>query len=82
MFEKTFKLSYQVPGYGFDAVFGAMEDDVHLQSDVTLTDGAQTYVLSKNRHAETFRDIRGDVLYRYENGAAAILSHTYGSGRA
>ena len=82
VFEKTFKLSYQVPGYGFDAVFGAMEDDVRLQSDVTLTDGAQTYVLSKNRHAETFRDIRGDVLYRYENGAAAILSHTYGSGRA
>lgn len=82
VFEETFKLSYQVPGCGFDAVFGAKEDDVMLKSSVTLSDGTENYVLSKNRHAETFRDIQGEVLYRYEDGAAAIISQAYGSGRS
>lgn len=82
LFAETFKLSYRVPGYGFDRVFGACEDDVQLRSDAVLSDGQEKFILGKNRHAETFRDIRGDVLYRYEDGAAAIISNAYGKGQA
>lgn len=82
VFAETFKLSYQVPGYGFEAVFGAKEDDVILKSDITLSDGKEKYNLGKNRYLETFRDVQGSILYRDERGAPVLISNAYGKGRA
>jgi len=82
LFAETFKLSYQVPGYGFNTIFGAHEDDILQKSDVVLTDGAYKYALGKNRYTETFADVKSNVLYRYEDGSPAIIANDVGSGRA
>ena len=84
-FDECFRLSYEVPGYGFDKVFGCREDDMGVRSGVTLTseaDPTKTYRLDGNYHTETYRDITGEVLYRYENGWPAIIGNRYGKGYA
>ncbi len=95
IFDPTFKLSYTVPGYGFDKIFGANQDDLKPQSQVTLT-CAQTFAdeasniksrperlkLEGNRFVETYKNVTADVLYRYEDQTPAILSRAYGEGQA
>jgi hypothetical protein len=84
-FDESFRLAYEVPGYGFDKVFGCREDDMGVRGGVTLTseaDPSKTYRLDGNYHTETYRDITGEVLYRYENGSPAIIGNRYGAGYA
>ena len=82
LFNETFKLSYQVPGYGFDKVFGANEDDLLRQSELLLADENKKIQITGNRFAETFRNVSAQVLYRYEDGSPAVISNSYGEGRA
>jgi beta-galactosidase GanA len=60
MFDECFRLSYEVPGYGFERVFGCRQDDMGVRGGVTLadaTDASKTYRLDGNYHTETYRDI-------------------------
>lgn len=78
VFDECFRLSYQVPGFGFDEVFGARQDDITMEETVRL-DGL---VLRDNVQKETYRDVTARALYRYPDGSPAILSNPYGRGRA
>jgi len=82
LFNETFKMSYQVPGYGFAEVFGAYEDDLLKRSELTVSDGTQSYHITGNRFAETFRDYKSDVLLRYEDDSPAVLRNRFGKGQA
>jgi hypothetical protein len=80
IFDPTFKLSYSVPGYGFDKIFGANEDDLLPRSSVTLTGVDGILKLEGNRYAETLKNVDADVLYSYEDGSPAIIKKAYGDG--
>ena len=80
IFDPTFKLSYSVPGYGFDEIFGAKEDDLLPRTSVTLTGADGILKLEGNRYAETLKNVDADVLYRYEDGSPAIITKSYGDG--
>jgi len=82
LFNETFKMSYQVPGYGFADVFGAYEDDLLQRAQLTVSDETQSYHITGNRFAETFRDYKGDVLFSYEDGSPAVLRNRFGKGQA
>ena len=82
MFDKTFKLSYTVPGIGFDKIFGCNEDDMRTCKTLTLTDGKSSFEITGNRYIETFRNVTGKALYSYEDGSPAIISNSYGKGTA
>ncbi|MBO5275017.1 MAG: beta-galactosidase [Clostridia bacterium] len=82
IFEESFKLSYHVPGFGYDEIFGVREHDLHPRKTVTLTDGEKDYHFKGNRYAEKFCDVTGEGLYFYEDGTPAIVSKAYGSGKA
>lgn len=82
IFDPTFKLSYAVPGYGFDKIFGANQDDLITKSSVTLTDGNINLAFEGNRYAETYKNITADTLYKYEDGSSAVISNKYGKGTA
>ena len=82
IFDPTFKLSYTVPGYGFDKIFGANQDDFAIRNSVTLTKGNETINLNGNLHAETYKNVTAESLYDYEDGTPAILSNNYGKGTA
>ena len=81
LFDPTFKLSYHVPGYGFDEVFGAHQDDLQQKKRLFLR-GEENYLFENNHFAERYKEISAEVLLRYEDGAPAILSNSYGKGRA
>ena len=81
-FDKDFKLSYHVPGFGFDQVFGCQELEMRETNKITLTDGKETLRIEGNRQHESFRDITADVLYRTLDGTPVILSNQYGKGTA
>lgn len=81
-FDEAFRLSYHVPGYGFEEVFGCREYDLTQQSDVTLYAKGKAFPLFGNRHLETFCDVTADTLYRYEDNTPAILANRYGKGTA
>ena len=80
IFDPTFKLSYKVPGYGFDKIFGANQDDLIPRTKVTLTGPNGTLKLDGNRYTETYKNVDADVLYSYEDGTPAIISKSYGKG--
>lgn len=82
LFNETFKMSYQVPGYGFAEIFGAQEDDLLKRSELTISDGTKNYPITGNRFAETFRDYSGEALYFYEDGSPAVLTNRFGKGQA
>ena len=81
-FEDTFKMSYHVPGFGFDEVFGCKELDMTQRETVKLHGEDMEIVLSGNKQLETFRDVTADVLYTLCDGSPIILSNRYGKGRA
>jgi len=80
IFDPTFKLSYAVPGYGFDKIFGANEDDLLPRSSITLTGADGILKLEGNRYAETLKNVDADMLYSYEDGSPAIIQKAYGGG--
>ena len=97
IFDSTFKLSYQVPGYGFDEIFGANQDDLIPSKKVELcfcedkegevygeveTGRIPNICIDGNKYTETYKNVTADVLYRYEDGSPAILSNKYGKGTA
>lgn len=82
IFDPTFKLSYTVPGYGFDKIFGANQDDLITKSSVTLTDGKNNLTFEGNRYTETYKNIVADTIYSYEDGSPAVISNNYGKGTA
>lgn len=85
MFDECFRLSYEVPGYGFERVFGCRQDDMGTRGSVTLTsstDANKTYKLDGNYFTESYRDVTGEVLYTYENGTPAVIGNRYGRGYA
>ena len=79
VFDQETRLSYQVPGFGFDRVFGCRQDDITLCKTVVLDDGT---VLSGNKHKETYRDVTARVRKRYADGSPAILQNGWGKGTA
>lgn len=81
-FEESFKLSYHVPGHGFDEVFGCKEWDITQQSAVKITDGEQTHTLRGTKQLELFHKVSGDVLYRTDSGYPALICNCYGKGKA
>lgn len=81
-FDEFFRLSYHIPGYGFEEVFGCREYDLTQRGDVTIYAGEESFTLSGNRHLESFCDVAAKVLYRYEDGTPAILANRYGRGTA
>lgn len=81
-FEESFKMSYHVPGFGFDEVFGCRELDMTACECVTLEGTAGRFALRGNKQLELFRDVTADVLYSTSDGKPAILSNRYGKGRA
>lgn len=82
LFNETFKMSYQVPGYGFAEVFGAHEDDLLKRSNLTVSDGTQSYHITGNKFSETFRDHKGNALLYYEDGSPAVITNRFGKGLA
>lgn len=80
--DENMQLSYQVPGFGFDAVFGASEDDLRIRETVELFRDGEKYTVFNNRFAETFQNVSAQVLYTYADGSPAILSNRYGKGLA
>lgn len=81
-FDDSFRHSYHIPGYGYEEIFGCSEFDLTTRENVLLSDMENTYRLSGNRHAEYFCRITADTLYTYEDGSPAILSNSYGKGKA
>ena len=87
IFNSTFKLSYKVPGYGFDEVFGANQDDLIPRKNVELLscdeeNQGHCIRIEGNKYTETYKNVTADVLYCYEDGSPAILSNKYGEGNA
>jgi len=80
IFDPTFKLSYKVPGYGFDKIFGADQDDLIPRTQVTLTGEGGVLKLEGNRFAETYKNVTADIMYSYEDGSPAIITRPYGKG--
>lgn len=81
-FDGDFKLSYHVPGFGFDKIFGATEESFTQTDKCRLTGPDGSFTLTGNRHRETFRDVSGTALYTYEDGTPAVLLGHYGNGQA
>jgi hypothetical protein len=82
-FDECRQLSHFIPGFGFDAVFGCLNDDLSMQNAVSLQDEeGRTFAVVGNMHKETYRNISGRVLYRYEDGAPAVIMGQYGKGHA
>ena len=81
-FEGDFKLSYRVPGLGFDQVFGCREADMTARETVTIVNGSDALTLRGNRQQEFFRDVTAQVLYQTREGEPVILSNRYGKGCA
>ena len=81
-FDKDMKLSRQVPGYGFADIFGCEEDDIFLRNSVKIRGKEGERLLEGNNQMETFRNVKAEVLYTYEDGTPALLSNAYGKGRA
>lgn len=81
-FEGDYRLSYQVPGHGFDEVFGCHELDMTLREQVRISDTEGEITLKGNKQFELFRDIKGKVLYSTLEGTPVLLCNCYGSGRA
>ncbi len=79
LFDGEMVLSYAVPGFGFDAVFGARQEDLRQAKTVPLADGR---VLVGNMQKELYRNVTANVLWRYEDGSPAVLCNAYGKGRA
>ena len=79
VFDAETRLSYRVPGFGFDEVFGCSQEDITIRETLILEDGT---VFSGNKHMETYRDVKGKVLRRYADGSPAILANGYGRGEA
>lgn len=82
-FDASLRLSYQVPGYGYQEVFGCDELEFTMQETVALHDKDNVvYMIKGNKHKETFREVKSDALYYYEDDTPAILVNHYGKGRA
>lgn len=82
-FDETHKLSYRIPGFGFDEVFGCIADDLGMCEKLSLFDENENrFVIEGNLHKELYRNIKGNILYRYENGAPCVIANEYGKGRA
>lgn len=81
-FEGDFKLSYQVPGHGFDEIFGCRELDMTQRESVRVKIGQEVYNLHGTKQFELFRDVQGEILYETDEGEPILLSHVYGKGRA
>ena len=79
VFDQETRLSYQVPGFGFNQVFGCRQDDLTTSKTVVLDDGT---VLAGNKHKETYRNVTAQVLRRYADGSPAILKNHWGEGDA
>lgn len=82
IFDDTLKLSYTVPGYGFDEVFGVKEDQLMVCDKATVTDGKNTYSVKGMRYKETLKDAKGKVLFTYDDNTPCIVSNNYGMGTA
>ena len=74
------KLSYTVPGYGFDQIFGAKQDNLLTKEHFTISSEYNSISLTETRYIETYKNVTADVMYRYEDGSPAILSKAYGKG--
>lgn len=81
-FDDAFRLSYQIPGFGFDAVFGCEADELTMRQEVTLHAGERALLLQGNIHRETYKNVSADVLWRYEDGSPAVLKNRFGAGSA
>lgn len=81
-FDREYKLSREVPGMGFDEVFGGREDDMRMQESLRLYSDTSSYTINGNRHRENFRDVGGEIVCRYEDSSAAIIKQKYGKGEA
>ncbi len=83
-FDKQYKLSYAVPGMGFEEVFGVTEDDICLQNRVTIHGKGEksNYVISGNMHKETFKNVTAEIVYTYDDMTPAIIKNSYGKGKA
>ena len=81
-FDEAFRLSYRIPGFGFEEVFGCEADELTMRQDIALHSDSRTLRLQGNIHRETYRNVRADVLWRYEDGSPAILENRFGAGRA
>lgn len=81
-FEDTFKLSYSVPGHGFRDVFGCKEYDMLQRSSVSIVKDGELCLLKGTKMLEIFCDITGEVVYETEDKKPALISNSYGKGRA
>ena len=81
-FEKEFKLSYRVPGHGFDEIFGCRELDMRERLNVDIEDGDSIIKINGSKQYELFRDVTGEVIYKTSDGQPVIISNKYGKGRA
>lgn len=82
-FDEDYKLSHFIPGLGLDEVFGCRNDDLCMCEKLSLYDSdGKSFLIEGNMQKETYRKIDGDILYRYEDGNAAVISKQYGKGRA
>ncbi|MBR3844012.1 MAG: beta-galactosidase [Clostridia bacterium] len=79
MFDEDMVLSYAIPGFGFQDVFGCKQLDQKFEREVAFSTGE---VLSGNHQKELYREVTAEVLRSYQDGSPAILSNRYGKGRA
>jgi len=82
IFDETFKLSYTVPGYGYDEIFGGKEDQLFMCDEISIVKDNVTYKISGNKYKETFKDVTGDVIFTYDDNTPAVFSNNYGKGKA
>lgn len=55
IFDPTLKLSFTVPGYGYDKIFGANHDDMVAQANVVIHSENHSMALTGNRFVETYK---------------------------
>ncbi len=81
-FESDFKLSYKVPGHGFDEIFGCREYDMNLGRTVSVVRDGKKYTLRGSKQLEILTATTGDVICRSDDGTALMISGKYGKGEA
>lgn len=80
IFDPSFKLSYTVPGYGFDRIFGARQDDLVTRENAIIYGKKDVIMIAGSTQTENYKNITAEILYRYDDGSPAVLRNTYGSG--
>jgi beta-galactosidase len=81
-FEQDFKHSYQIPGHGFNEVFGADEFDITQKDKVSAVYGDQVEQLLGTKQFEYFCNVNAKVLYKTDNGEPLVLQNDYKKGKA